>query len=81
MFLLHRGEVLGFNQGRNDKMRDQLDAEIWNTHHDQLSKSIDHATAAAGAWLRRGADRVPVQLVAILFAATLTLATFGASAA
>jgi hypothetical protein len=63
-------------------MRDQMDAEIWNAHHDQFSEWLDGRVAAAGAALRGGsslAARVPGQLVASLFAISLTLATFGAS--
>ena len=65
-------------------MRDQLDAEIWNANHDQFSKWVDDGVAAAGAALRRSgtlAGRVPGQLLASLLAVSLTLATFGASAA
>ena len=65
-------------------MRDQMDAEIWNAHHDQFSEWLDGRVAAAGAALRRTASigrHVPGQLVAGLFALSLTLATFGVSAA
>ena len=65
-------------------MRDQLDAEIWNANHDQFSKRVDDRVAAAGAALRRSgtlAGRVPGQLLASLLAVSLTVATFGASAA
>lgn len=64
-------------------MRDQMDAEIWNAHHDQFSEWLDERVAAAGTTLRRGgtlADRVPAQLLATLLAVSLTFATFGASA-
>ena len=65
-------------------MRDQMDAEIWNAHHDQFSEWLDGRIAAVGAALRGGeslAGRVPSQVLAGLFAVGLTLATFGASAA
>ena len=65
-------------------MRDQLDAEIWNASHDQFSQWLDDRVAAAGATLRRSgtlARRVPGQVLATLLAVSLTLATFGASAA
>ena len=65
-------------------MRDQMDAEIWNAHHDQFSEWLDGRVAAAGGALRGGGrlvPRVPGQLIAGLFAVGLTLATFGASAA
>lgn len=65
-------------------MRDQMDAQLWNSHHDQFSEWLDGRAAAAGSALRRSgtlAARVPGQLLATLFAVSLTLATFGASAA
>ena len=65
-------------------MRDQMDAEIWNAHHDQFSEWLDGRVAAAGAALRASgslASRVPGQLIARLFAVSLTFAMFGASAA
>jgi|GEM_PF-2106734 len=64
-------------------MRDQMDAEIWNAHHDQFSEWLDERVAAAGQALRGGgslAARVPAQLLATLLAVSLTFATFGASA-
>ena len=64
-------------------MRDQMDAEIWNAHHDQFSEWLDERVAAAGRALLSGgtlAGRVPGQLVATLLAVSLTFATFGASA-
>ena len=65
-------------------MRDQMDAEIWNAHHDQFSEWLDGRVAAVGAVLRGSgslAARVPSQVLAGLFAVGLTVATFGASAA
>ena len=65
-------------------MRDQMDAEIWNAHHYLFSEWLDGRIAAAGAALRGGAalaGHVPAQLVASLFAVSLTLTLFGASAA
>jgi hypothetical protein len=65
-------------------MRDQMDAEIWNAHHDQFSEYVDGVVAAARRSLRtRGtpAGRVPAQLFAGLFALSLTLTLIGASAA
>jgi len=65
-------------------MRDQMDAEIWNAHHDQFSEYVDGLVRRAGAALRGGASlagNVPVQLVAGLLAVSLTLVTIGGSAA
>ena len=65
-------------------MRDQMDAEIWNAHHDQFSEWLDGRIAAAGAALRGRAElaaRLPGQLLAGLFAVSLTVTLFGASAA
>lgn len=65
-------------------MRDQMDAQIWNEHHDQFSEWLDGVVLAVGERLRGGfarAGQVPAQLLAGLFAVTVTLATFGASAA
>ena len=65
-------------------MRDQLDAQIWNDHHDQFSEWLDGLVGRAGTALRRSgslAGRVPTQLLAGLVAVSLTLLTFGASAA
>ncbi len=65
-------------------MRDQLDAQIWNAHHDRFSEWLDGAIARTGGTLASGgslAARVPGQLVAGLFAVGLTLITIGGSAA
>lgn len=65
-------------------MRDQMDAEIWNAHHDQFTEWLGERLAAAGGALRKGtplAGRAPGQLLATLLAVSFTLATFGASAA
>ncbi|HEX9933182.1 MAG TPA: hypothetical protein VGB08_10110 [Allosphingosinicella sp.] len=65
-------------------MRDQMDAEIWNAHHDQFSEYVEGLAAAAARSLRRSgslAARLPAQVLAGLFAVSLTLAVFGASAA
>ena len=65
-------------------MRDQMDAEIWNAHHDQFSEWLDGRVAAAGAALKRPASfaaRIPGQLIAGPFAVGLTLTMFGASVA
>ena len=63
-------------------MRDQMDSEIWNANHDQFTKYLGVAFAGAGDRLRRAiapAGPLPAQLIAGLFAVSLTLATFGAS--
>ncbi|MEA3018423.1 MAG: hypothetical protein QOI38_3145 [Sphingomonadales bacterium] len=65
-------------------MRDLHDAQAWADHHDQASLWFGKAFAAAGAQLRRSgafAERVPGQLLAGLFALSLTLVTFAGSAA
>lgn len=63
-------------------MRDQLDAQIWNDHHDQFSEWLDGIVGRAGAALRGPlAARVPTQLLAGLVAVSFTLLTFGASVA
>ena len=65
-------------------MRDQMDAQIWNAHHDQFSEWLDGLVLAAGAKLRGSFERAgqaPAQLLAGLLAVSVTLATFGASAA
>jgi hypothetical protein len=65
-------------------MRDQMDAEIWNAHHDQFSEYVDGLVHRAGASLRRGfslTGQVPAQLVAGLVAVGLTVLTFAGSAA
>ena len=64
-------------------MRDRMDAEIWNTGHDQFSEWLNEGVAAAGTSLRRSgtlAGRVPGQVLATLLAVGLTFAAFGASA-
>ena len=65
-------------------MRDSYDAQVWADNHDQFSVWFGNSLAAAGASLRRGgsvAGRVPGQLLAGLFALSLTLVTFAGSAA
>ncbi|HEX8642463.1 MAG TPA: hypothetical protein VF702_00960 [Allosphingosinicella sp.] len=65
-------------------MRDQMDAEIWNAHHDQFSEYVDGLVHRAGTRLRRSlalTGEVPAQLAAGLVAVGLTFLTFAASAA
>ena len=65
-------------------MRDEMDARMWNAHHDQFSEWVDSGVAAAAARLRKLgtlAFRVPGQLLAAVAAVGLTLLTFGASGA
>jgi hypothetical protein len=62
-------------------MRDQMDAMLWNEHHDQFSEWVDRGMRAAGRGLGKAAGRVPGQLFAAVFALGLTLATLGASTA
>ena len=66
-------------------MRDQMDAMLWNEHHDQFSEWLDGVVHAAGRGLRNGgaalARRVPAQAYAAALAFGLTLATLGASTA
>ncbi len=60
-------------------MRDEMDARIWNAHSDQFSLWLDGAVASLRSRLPR--PRVPAQLVAGLFALSLTVITFGGTAA
>jgi hypothetical protein len=64
-------------------MRDQIDAEIWNTHHDQFSEWLSGALTAAGQAIRRGFSRVPAapQLIAAAMAGSFALLTVGATIA
>jgi hypothetical protein len=65
-------------------MRDLYDAQAWADNHDQLTLWFGNALAAAAVPLRRGAGlagRLPGQLLAGLFAISLTLVTFAGSAA
>jgi hypothetical protein len=58
-------------------MRDEMDARVWNAHHDQFSKSID----AGLARLAGSVPAVPRQLVAGAAAFGLALLTVGVSIA
>ena len=65
-------------------MRDLHDAQAWADNHDQFSEWFGNVLAAVGAPLRRRgslAARAPGQLLAGLFALSLTLVTFAGSAA
>jgi hypothetical protein len=54
-------------------MRDRMDAELWNAHHDQFSQRMDTGAETAGAAPSRGggALRVPVQFAAAVAAVSL----------
>ena len=60
-------------------MRDRMDAELWNAHHDQFSQWLGEGLSRAGAALRRGggAVRVPVQFAAAVAAVSLAGLTLG----
>ena len=65
-------------------MRDEIDARLWNEHHEQFSEWLDGAVSASVRRLRQLSARggaVPEQLFATLAAAALTLLTVTASAA
>lgn len=65
-------------------MRDEMDARMWNEHHDQLSASIDNGLAAIGGAIKLGVSEIPTlprQLLAGLAAFGITLATLGATIA
>jgi hypothetical protein len=57
-------------------MRDEMDARIWNEHHDQFSEWFEGIIASAGG-LRLPRPRLAPQLVAPITAMTITLITFG----
>lgn len=61
-------------------MRDRMDAEIWNAHHDQFSEWLHLRLRAAAGAARQGGRlaRVPVQFasaVAVVSLAGLGLGT------
>jgi hypothetical protein len=60
-------------------MRDRMDAESWNAHHDQFSQWLDGGLAGAGAALRRTgrAAQVPVQFAAAVAAVSLAGLSLG----
>jgi hypothetical protein len=60
-------------------MRDRMDAELWNAHHDQFSQWLDGRVARAGAALKHAgsAVRVPVQFAAAIAAVSLAGLTLG----
>ena len=64
-------------------MRDQIDAEIWNTHHDQFSEWMGGALIAAGQAVRRSLPHVPAapQLIAAAMAGSFALLTVSATIA
>ncbi len=64
-------------------MRDELDARMWNDHHEQFSQAMDGAIGAPGGALRFGASRaagLPGQLLSLAAALGVTLLTLGATA-
>ena len=80
--LLQLPDPPGSRENGRKTMRDQMDSEIWNAHHDQFSEWLDGALGRARSALRGGgslAARVPGQLLAALVAVSLTVVTFGAS--
>jgi hypothetical protein len=60
-------------------MRDRMDAELWNAHHDQFSEWLDGRLRRAGAALKSfgSAARVPVQFAAAVAAVSLAGLTLG----
>ena len=64
-------------------MRDQMDSEMWNAHHDQFSAWIGGALTTAGHAVGRGLSRVPAapQLIAAAMAGSFALLTISATIA
>ena len=63
-------------------MRDQIDAMIWNEHHDQFSEWMGGALTRLGGRLSSyGAAPAAGQLFAAVAAVGLTLATLGVTTA
>lgn len=65
-------------------MRDEMDARIWNAHHDQLSTSVGELADALAAGLRgtvRLAARIPNQVFGIAVATAMTTLTLSATVA
>ena len=61
-------------------MRDQMDAMMWNAHHDQFSEWVDGGVRRLAARLSHvSSARLPGQLVAAVAALGLTLVTVGGS--
>ena len=60
-------------------MRDRMDAELWNAHHDQLSQWLDGRVSRARSVLSRAgsAVRVPVQFAAAIAAVSLAGLSLG----
>lgn len=66
-------------------MRDEMDARMWNEHHEQFTRSIDNGLAALGSALSAGTAAASNALLGRLLAAGgafgLTLMTLGGTAA
>ena len=62
-------------------MRDQLDAQMWNDHHEAFSAGIDRALAAIRSSLHRFAawDGTTHQLLALGLSFVITDLTFNAT--
>lgn len=60
-------------------MRDRMDAQLWNAHHDQFSEWLGRRMDAAGGALKRGgaAARVPAQFAAAVAAVSLAGLSLG----
>jgi hypothetical protein len=60
-------------------MRDQMDAEMWNAHHDQFSEWLDLRVRAAGTAVRQSGRlaRVPAQFAAAVLAVSLAGLSLG----
>jgi hypothetical protein len=61
-------------------MRDEMDARAWNEHHDQFSEWVGEFLAAATRFRLPGLQ-VSGQLLAALTALSITIITFGGTAA
>lgn len=57
-------------------MRDEMDARIWNEHHDQFSEWLGAVIDSVAA-IRLPRPRLAPHLVAAVTAMTITLITFG----
>jgi hypothetical protein len=65
-------------------MRDEMDARIWNAHHEEFSRAMDGAIGALGVALRLGASRavsLPGQLLSLVAAFGITALTLAGTAA
>ena len=69
--------------GKEEDMRDEMEARLWTAHHGSFSGSVDAGLRALGRRLGniRPGRLIPGQLIAILLAASFSLATIGGTVA